>query len=138
MDKIHNNLNVENLIKTEYFKNLTLKQKEELLTNSQWFKQFDEDQQYEIIKGLKNNLNILIYAKKEFDEYKMNQIRLGLEKKLDVSVYAKKEFDSGQMKQIRKGLENDVDVYIYANLSFDSKQEEVYYRIQQRPQLLLK
>ena len=45
MNKIHNNLNVENLIRTEYFKDLDSKQKEELLTNSQWFKQFDEDQQ---------------------------------------------------------------------------------------------
>ena len=40
-NKIHNNLNIENLIKTKAFNKLTAKQKEELLTSSQWFKQFD-------------------------------------------------------------------------------------------------
>ena len=58
MNKIHNNLNIENLIKTEYFKNLNLKQKEELLTNSQWFNQFNEGQKYQIINGLENNVDI--------------------------------------------------------------------------------
>ena len=39
-NKIHNNLNIENLIKTKGFNKLTVEQKEELLTSSQWFKQF--------------------------------------------------------------------------------------------------
>ena len=37
MEKIHNNLNIENLTKTE------------------WFNQFNKGQQKEILKGLKNN-----------------------------------------------------------------------------------
>ena len=45
--KIYNNLNIENLTKTE------------------WFKQFNEKQQQEILKGIKNNVDILIYADKE-------------------------------------------------------------------------
>ena len=37
MNKTYNNLTIKNLIKTKDFKDLSLKQKEELLTNSQWF-----------------------------------------------------------------------------------------------------
>ena len=53
MNKIYNNLNIENLIKTEALKQLTVEQKEELLTNSQWFNQFDETQQTLIMFGIK-------------------------------------------------------------------------------------
>ena len=73
-NKIYNNLNIENLKKTE------------------WFNQFSEYQQEEILKGLKNNLDVSIYAKPEFDTLRMRQIRLGLEDNLDVSWYAKKHF----------------------------------------------
>ena len=60
MNKIYNNLNIENLIKTD------------------WFEQFDEYQQEEIIKGLKDNLDVSIYAKSEFDWEKMREIRFNL------------------------------------------------------------
>ena len=86
MEKIYNNLNIENLKKTE------------------WFNQFSEYQQEEILKGLKNNLDVSIYAKPEFDTLRMRQIRLGLEDNLDVSVYDKKEFNRDQMRRIRKKL----------------------------------
>ena len=89
MEKIYNNLNIENLIKTD------------------WFNQFSEAQQEEIRLGIENNVNISIYAKKEFDEYQMREIRYGLEDNLDVSVYAKPEFNEKQMKKIRKQLENE-------------------------------
>ena len=49
MGKIHNNLIIENLIKTE------------------WINQFNKYQQEEIIKGIEDNLDVSIYAKKEFD-----------------------------------------------------------------------
>ena len=42
MNKTYNNLTIENLIKTKDFKELSLKQKEDLLANSQWFNQFSE------------------------------------------------------------------------------------------------
>ena len=61
--KIYSNLSIENLIKTK------------------WFKQFNEEQQEEIIKGLKD--------------------------KLDVSIYANSKFDWDQMKTIRERLENE-------------------------------
>ena len=46
MEKIYNNLNIENLINTE------------------WFNQFNKYQQEQIRLGLKDNLNVLLYAKK--------------------------------------------------------------------------
>ena len=54
MNKIYNNLSVENLTKTK------------------WFNQFDEYQKQEIRKGLKANLDVSFYAKKEFDWEQMN------------------------------------------------------------------
>ena len=75
MEKIHNNLTIENLIKTE------------------WFNQFNKKQQEEIILGLENNLDVLIYAKKEFDEHQMREIKFGLQSNVDVSIYSKEYFD---------------------------------------------
>ena len=77
MNKIHNNLTVENLVKTE------------------WINQFNEAQQDQIMLGLENKVDIMKYAKKEFDWIQMAEIREGLEKNLDVSIYAKSEFDEG-------------------------------------------
>ena len=57
MNKIHNNLNIENLIKTD------------------WFNQFDEDQQEQILKGLEANLDVSVYDKKEFYFSQMREIR---------------------------------------------------------------
>ena len=57
MKKIYNNLSIDNLTKTE------------------WFNQFDEEQQYEILEGLKNNLDVSIYAKIELSWMEMEEIR---------------------------------------------------------------
>ena len=84
MNKLYNNLNIENLIKTEYFKQLSKDKKKEIVRNSQWFNQF--------------NL------------YEQVEINWGLEYNLDISLYAKKEFDWGQMIKIRKELENEKDI----------------------------
>ena len=86
MEKIYNNLNIENLIKTE------------------WFNQFNEEQQGEILDGLEKKLDVYWYAKPEFDEYQMNVIKCGLEGNLNVSIYANPEFSDMQMNQIRFGL----------------------------------
>ena len=88
MNKIYNNLNIENLIKTE------------------WINQFNRSQQYEILEGLKKDLNISWYAKPEFNDFQMEEIRLGLEKGLDVSEYAKPSLDELIMKEIREELED--------------------------------
>ena len=86
MNKIYNNLNIENLMKTGMFN------------------QFNEFQQEEIIKGLEDNLDVSLYAKKEFNEYQMSEIRLELIDNLDVSTYANPENSYQKMEQIRLKL----------------------------------
>ena len=52
MNKIYNNLNIENLVKTD------------------WINQFDVAQKYVIKEGLKKNLDVSKYAKPEFNAVK--------------------------------------------------------------------
>ena len=92
MNKIYNNLSVENLIKTK------------------WFNQFDEYQKQEIREGLKDNLDVSVYAKKEFEWEQMNEIRVGLRDNLDVLFYAKSEYSWAQMEAIREGLKDNLNV----------------------------
>ena len=86
MNKIYNNLSIENLIKTA------------------WFNQFNKKQQEEIIMGIKTNVDISIYAKTVFDANQMNQIRYGLEDNLKISIYAKPEYSWLEMKHLRLRL----------------------------------
>ena len=57
MNKIYNNLSVDNLTKTE------------------WFNQFNEKQKRIIKEGLEVNLDVSLYAKKEFNWKQMEEIR---------------------------------------------------------------
>ena len=86
MNKIYNNLNIENLINTE------------------WFNQFKFYQKDEILEGLKSNLDVSIYAKPEYSWGQMKEIRLGLKDNLDVSIYVSARFNEYQMKEIRLEL----------------------------------
>ena len=86
MNKIYNNLTIENLIKTD------------------WINQFDEFQQKQIRIGLFYDLNVSEYANPKFNEYQMEEIRRGLEDDLDVSLYAKPDFSDWKMKEIREKL----------------------------------
>ena len=61
MNKSYNNLNIKNLIRTDFLN------------------QFDEYQMKEIKTGLFTNINVLIYAKPEFSYEKMRKIRNELE-----------------------------------------------------------
>ena len=132
MNKIYNNLSIENLTKTEWFNQFNINQQEEILKGlennldvSVYAKtEFDWTQMRNIMMGLKANLDVSWYAKKEFNFSQMNQIMRGLIKKLDVSIYAKKEFDWSQMEQIRLGLEDNLDVFVYAKLNFNKYQME--------------
>ena len=54
--KIHNNLSIENLIKTD------------------WFNQFNYYQKQEILKGLEANLDVSTYANPIFDSWQMVEI----------------------------------------------------------------
>ena len=86
MNKIYNNLTIENLIKTN------------------WINQFNELQQKQIRMGLFFDLNVSKYANPKFNEYQMEEIRRGLEDDLDVSLYAKPEFSDWKMKEIIEKL----------------------------------
>ena len=86
MNKIYNNLTIENLIKTD------------------WINQFNELQQKQIRMGLFFDLNVSKYANPKFNEDQMEEIRRGLEDDLDVSLYAKPDFSDWKMKEIREKL----------------------------------
>ena len=43
----------------------------------------------QISLGLKDNVDISLFAKKEYNSYQMEQIRLGLKDNLNISIYAK-------------------------------------------------
>ena len=86
MEKIYNNLNIDNLMKTD------------------WIKQFNEYQIRKIKQGLRNKVDISWYAKKDYNWLQMEQIRLGLIFDLDVSKYAKPEIPSDKMFKIREKL----------------------------------
>lgn len=78
-------------------------------------------QQYkEIEYGLKEGLDVDIYAKPEYSWLQMMQIRFGLEDKLDVSTYVNPKFDENQMEEIRLGLEKSLDVSQYADINCHS------------------
>ena len=102
MNKIYNNFNIKNLVKSD------------------WMDQFDKDQQEVILKGAEFfEVDILLFAKKEFNWQQMLEIRFGLENNLDVSIYAKSYFNPWQMGQIREGLKDNLDVSLYAKPEFD-------------------
>ena len=71
MDKIYNNLSIENLIETE------------------WFNQFNRNQQKEILKGLETNIDVSVYAKKDFSWEQMKKIKDFMKQGLDISIYMK-------------------------------------------------
>ena len=83
--------------------------------------QFTPDQQAEIDAGIKNNIDVSIYAKPEFLAIQMHEIRIGLVEQIPVSYYADSRYDWFQMEEIRKGLEMSLDVSKYADpeISFD-------------------
>ena len=65
MEKIYNNLNIENLIKTE------------------WFNQFNSDQKKQILLGIEEKIDILQYAKPNLHFREMEEIRLKLNRKTE-------------------------------------------------------
>ena len=68
MNKIYNNLNIKNLVKTD------------------WINNFEEKQKVEILEGLKNNVDISIYANPEYSWVQMKEIREKLEHKKEFAI----------------------------------------------------
>ena len=83
MEKIYNNLSIENLTKTE------------------WFTQFDKNQQQVIIVELEEKIDVSIYAKPEYNWEQMNEIRFGLLNNVNVSEYANSKYSWQEMRKIR-------------------------------------
>ena len=93
MNKIYNNLTIDNLIETD------------------WFNQFNYYQKQEILKSLEANLDVSKFANPNFDSWQMAQIKDGLQKKLDISWYADPKYSWDQMDEIRlKLLKNKTDI----------------------------
>jgi len=88
-NKIHNNLTIENLINTE------------------WFDDFNKEQQRIIVAGLIANLDVSSYANPRFNAWQMEQIRLGLVSGLDVETYLNPNINFQEMNKIRKNLEGN-------------------------------
>ena len=63
--KVLNNLTIDNLIKTE------------------WFNQFNKEQQKQILLGIKSKVDVFSYAKPEYSSIKMETKRLQLELGID-------------------------------------------------------
>ena len=122
MNKLYNNLTIDNLVKTEWINQFNKKQKEEILGGLEdnldvsiyANKEFDFLQMREIRIRLMLNLNAFLYANPKFNVYQMNLLLTALSKNLDISYCLNEKLDRTQMKQIIKGLENNVDVSIYA------------------------
>lgn len=87
--------------------------------------QFTPDQQAEIDAGIKNGIDVSVYAKPEFLAIQMHEIRVGLMEQIPVSYYADSRYDWFQMEEIRKGLEMSLDVSKYTDpeIPFDKMRQ---------------
>ena len=104
MNKIYNNLTVENLINTE------------------WFNQFNEEQQHWIIEGLENKVDVLVYAKPEMPDSIMEEIFYALIEEVDIMPYVNAGYSLFQLMEIREGLQANLDISHYADIHFDWQQ----------------
>lgn len=96
MDKEYKNLTIENLLKTGLF---------------------TKEQKHEIEIGIREDLNVSLYAYPYFDKDQMYQIRNGLENELDASIYAYPEYDDMQMEEIKWGIAQGLDYTKYLDPS---------------------
>lgn len=78
---------------------------------------FDYEQLLEIHKGLKNDVDVRLYANPKYHWSRMAIIREALENYgIDVSKYVEAGFTENEIDEIREGLENGVDVSIYTDI----------------------
>lgn len=76
----------------------------------------------EIVFGLKNDINVSIYAKPEFEYTQMDIIRDALISGIDVTPFANPIFDWEQMLEIKFGIQDRVDYSIYAKNEYNAPQ----------------
>jgi uncharacterized protein (DUF342 family) len=86
---------------------------------------FAPDQINEIEEGIRDGLDVSIYAHKEYLAIQMRQIRFGLQEGLPVEKYAGFYYDWFQMEEIRKGLKAgiDVDKYAFPDIPYDTMRQ---------------
>lgn len=90
------------------------------------FKNFDFtcEQLDEIVKGLKDDVNVNIYAKHEYSPIEMCIIRKALKNGLNIDKYLECGYEFFQLKEIFKGKENGVDISVYSDVKFNYLQME--------------
>jgi len=91
---------------------MTAAEVERVLTS----KEFLPIQLRQIQLGLKEGVDISVYAKPEYDWFQMEEIREGLKAGLDVTVYAKPQVPYETMREIRKGMLSGIALASYMNL----------------------
>lgn len=79
---------------------------------------FYEAQLQEVELGLRQNLQVQLYAQDCYNWMQMKEIRLGMQAKVDVKWYTNPLYNAEQMHQIRLGLEYGLDVSGYARLIY--------------------
>ena len=82
----------------------------------------NESQMLEIVFGLKDGVDVSLYAKPEYDYMQMGVIRFGLLNGIDITHYAFPEYSWEQMQQIQFGVEDGIDFLIYTKKEFDADQ----------------
>lgn len=86
---------------------------------------FDYEQLLEIHKGLKNDVDVRIYANPKYHWEDMSEIREELEDwGIDISKYVGIGFSDNELYEIKRGLESGVDVSVYADT--DLNDDEMY------------
>ena len=65
---------------------------------------------FEILEGLKEKVDVDLYANPEYNFQQMRQLRLGLVSNVDISKYANNKLTEEEMKEIRLRLENEKNI----------------------------
>lgn len=75
-------------------------------------------------KGMedKSIIDYLAADGRSYDSEQIKQIRQGVKDKIDVKLFANPDYNAEQMKQIRLGVKNGIDYSIYANNSYSAEQ----------------
>lgn len=81
---------------------------------------FYKEQLYEIRKGIKQGLDVKLYANPVYNEFQMRELRLGLLNKVKINYFADPDFDCLQMQEIRLGMQNGINIREYAKTKISS------------------
>src|SRR6266516_5826693 len=84
---------------------------------------FNKGQLIVIARGIKENLDVSIFAKKEYNYKQMSLIRAGLYDKIDINLYLNPNYSENVMKEIYYLLINAR--YGYENLTYEEKLNKI-------------